>query len=519
MDLLQQLQAIGGVLALLFLYKVCLRFAWSKTEKSKRVEAPEVAGGWPVIGHLHLLRGHEPIHQKLGALADKYGPAFTLRLGLRRTLVVSSWEVVKDCFTTNDKVLASHPNSAMAKYMCYDYAMFGMAPYGPYWRDMRKITTLHLLSNARLDALEHVRAEVVDAHIKELYGPWVENSRRPVMVEIKQWFHKVTFDLIVRMVVGKQFFGAIGPHKEREERRFQKAIDQFFQLAVAFVISDVLPFLNWIDFQGHKSAMKRVAKELDSIMEVYLKEHRRKRLSGEAGDQQDFMDMMLSIMEDSQFSSYDPDTIIKSTSLSLILGGTDTTALTLTIALSFLLNNPGTLTKAQEELDIHVGKDRIVDESDIKNLVYLQAIIKETLRLGPTTTLPLHQASEDCRIGGFFVPSGTCVLVITRKLHMDPCVWSDPCEFRPERFLTSHKNVDVRGQQFEYVPFGSGRRSCSGISFAVQVMHLTLARLLHGFEIASPSNVPIDIERFSVGNPKPTTVDVLITPRLPPQLY
>lgn len=315
MDLLQQLQAIGGVLALLFLYKICLRSAWSKTEKSKCVEAPEVAGGWPVIGHLHLLVGHEPIHQKLGAIADKYGPAFTLRLGLRRTLVVSSWEVVKDCFTTNDKVLASHPNSAMAKYMCYDYAMFGMAPYGPYWRDMRKITTLHLLSNARLDSLEHVRAEVVDAHMKELYGLWVENSRRPVMVEIKQWFHRLTFNLIVRKVVGRQFFGAIGPHKEHEARRFQKAIDQFFQLAVAFVISDVLPFLNWIDFQGRKSAMKKVAKELDSIMEVYLEEHQRKRLSGEAGDEQDFMDMMLSIMEDSQFSSYDPDTVIKSTSL------------------------------------------------------------------------------------------------------------------------------------------------------------------------------------------------------------
>ncbi|KAF8399198.1 hypothetical protein HHK36_015063 [Tetracentron sinense] len=227
---------------------------------------------------------------------------------------------------------------------------------------------------------------------------------------------------------------------------------------------------------------------------------------------------MLSILGDAKLSGYDADTINKATSMALIIGGADSTQVTLTWALSLLLNNRHVLRKAMDELDVHVGRKRHVDESDIKNLVYLQAVVKETLRLYPAAPLSGPRvAREDCTVEGYHVRKGTRVIVNTWKIQREPRVWSDPTEFRPDRFLTSHVEMDVRGQNFEFIPFGSGRRMCPGISLALQVVQLALASLLHGFDIETPLGAPVDMsESQGVTNLKATPLEVLLTPRLPP---
>lgn len=179
------------------------------------------------------------------------------------------------------------------------------------------------------------------------------------------------------------------------------------------------------------------------------------------------------------------------------------------------------LKKAQDELDKYVGRDRQVKESDIKNLTYLRAIVKETLRLYPAAPLSVqHEAMEDCTVSGFHIPSGTRLIVNLWKMHRDPKVWSDPLDFQPDRFLQNHVNVDIWGQNFELLPFGSGRRSCPGITFATQVLHLTLAQLLHGFELGTLLSSPIDMtESPGIVNRKATPVEVTLTPRLPPAVH
>ncbi|OVA15435.1 Cytochrome P450 [Macleaya cordata] len=205
------------------------------------------------------------------------------------------------------------------------------------------------------------------------------------------------------------------------------------------------------------------------------------------------------------------------------MGGSDTTMGTLVWALSLLLNNQHLLKKVQDEMDIHVGRERQVDESDINNLVYLQAIIKETLRLFPAAPIPApREAMEDCTVAGYHVQAGTRIIVNTWKIQRDSRVWSDPLEFKPDRFLTNnnHMDVDVRGKNFELIPFGSGRRSCPGTSLALQVVHLTLARLIHGFDFKLPSDAPIDMtESAGLTNIKATPLEVMVTPRLPSKLY
>ncbi|XXG60263.1 hypothetical protein AAC387_Pa04g2217 [Persea americana] len=155
------------------------------------------------------------------------------------------------------------------------------------------------------------------------------------------------------MVVGKRCFNG---DDDREARRLRKALSRFFYLVGVFVVYDALPFFKWFDFQGHRGAMKATSRECDSLLAKWLDKHRIRRSSGEEeGRKEDFMDVMLLIIEDGQISGYDHDTIIKATRLSMILGGTDTTSIILARAIALVLTNPQALKKAQEELDIQVG--------------------------------------------------------------------------------------------------------------------------------------------------------------------
>jgi len=204
----------------------------------------------------------------------------------------------------------------------------------------------------------------------------------------------------------------------------------------------------------------------------------------------------------------------------LIAGATDTTAVTMTWALSLLLNNHHALKKVKDELDEHVGKERLVNESDINKLVYLQAVVKETLRLYPAGPFSgPREFTENCTLGGYKIEAGTRFMLNIWKLHRDPRVWSNPLEFQPERFLNTHKNVDVKGQHFELLPFGGGRRSCPGISFGLQMSHLALASFLQAFEITTPSNAQVDMSAtFGLTNMKTTPLEVLVRPVLSHQL-
>ncbi|GMH13859.1 hypothetical protein Nepgr_015700 [Nepenthes gracilis] len=155
------------------------------------------------------------------------------------------------------------------------------------------------------------------------------------------------------------------------------------------LLADALPFLRWLDIGGYEKNMRRTVKQLDSIIQGWLEKHKRVCSSREANDQQDFIDTMLDILHIAQEkpSSFEMDTIIKATCLDVILAETDTTIVTLTWALSLLLNNRHMLKKAQEELDSIVGKERLVNDSNMENLVYLQAIIRETMQLYPCTSI------------------------------------------------------------------------------------------------------------------------------------
>ncbi|KAK1433539.1 hypothetical protein QVD17_10450 [Tagetes erecta] len=512
----QNYTLLAGALALfLALYFISLI---SKTTKHKAV--PEaISGAWPILGHFKLFQGSSELpHRALASMATRYGPMFTVRLGIHRVLVVHSWEIAKELFTTHDVNVSYRPKYLASKILSYNYGMFGFTPYGQYWRDIRRIVSLELLSSSRLDQLKHVRISELDNWIKNLYEVWREkrDDEGKVLVEMKKWFGEYSMNVILRMVAGKRYSGAKNSEEEKEMKRCREVMREFFHLMGLFVAADALPFLGWLDLGGHEKTMRRVAREIDDMAGRWLKEHRSKRKLEEGDEEKDFMDVMISAVETQRLTEYDSDTIIKSTAMVLIASSADTTSVMLTWVLSLLLNNPHSLKKVQEELDAVVGRDGQVSESNIANLVYLQAVVKETLRLYPAGRLGgTRQFSEDCIVAGYHVPKGTWLLVNLWKLQQDPEIWTNPSEFRPERFLDEkHKNIDLKGAHFELIPFGAGRRSCPGTTLAIQVLHLVLATLLHHFNITTPGGAPVDMtETPGLTNAKVSPLEVLLSPR------
>lgn len=524
MDFSFHLLAVSTVLALVLWYTL-RRVRESRRKTEKGLQPPEPSGALPLIGHLHLLGAQKTLARTLAAMADKDGPIFTIRLGKHPTVVVSNLEAIKECFTTHDRILSSRPRSSHGEHLSYNYAAFGFNNSGPFWREMRKIVTIQLLSSHRLKSLRHVQVSEVNTLINDLYLLSKSNKQGSTKIDISECFERMTINMITRMIAGKRYFSSTEAEKEDEGKRIGKLMKEFMYISGVFVPSDVIPFLGWMNnFLGSVKTMKRLSRELDSLMESWIQEHKLKRLESTENTNKmedgDFIDVMLSLLDDSMFG-YSRETIIKATAMTLIIAGADTTSITLTWILSNLLNNRRSLQLAQEELDLKVGRERWAEDSDIGNLVYIQAIIKETLRLYPPGPLSVpHEATKDFCVAGYHIPKGTRLFANLWKLHRDPNLWSNPDEYMPERFLTDHANVDVLGHHFELIPFGSGRRSCPGITFALQVLHLTFARLLQGFDMKTPTGESVDMtEGVAITLPKATPLEIQITPRLSPELY
>ncbi|XP_071711872.1 strychnine-10-hydroxylase-like [Rutidosis leptorrhynchoides] len=525
-----------NLIASTIFFIIVIAFLLHKKKDHQKRAPPQAKGAWPIIGHLHLLGGSALAHRVLGDLADKNGPIYTIKLGTHQALVVSDSEITKEIFTTNDKVFASRPKSKAAEIMGYNYALVGLAPYGDYWRKVRKIIVLELLSQRCVEMLSHIRVAELNASMKGIYDSWVvknnvrehdemifnSDESRMVKLEMGKWFLDMILNVVLRILSGKRL------EKNNEEAvRSQNAVRNFFDLTGTFVLSDFIPYTSFLDVGGFEKKMKMSAKDMDEIIEGWLLEFKKDKESGQQQKHegnQVFLDVLMNTLQGASkedFFGFDHDIVIKSSCLALLIAASDSMGTTLTWAISLMLNNPSTLKIAQDEVDNHVGKHKPVERSDMKKLVYLDAIIKETLRLYPPGPLSVpHESTNDCTISGYHIPKGTRLLVNLYKLHRDPKIWANPLEFKPERFLTTHKDVDVRGKHYELIPFGAGRRVCPGDNFALDAMGSTLASLLQLFVIKTPGNKPVDMsESNGLNNIKSTPLDALLAPRLSSNMY
>ncbi|KDP41669.1 hypothetical protein JCGZ_16076 [Jatropha curcas] len=460
-------------------------FSLKQTQHKKIPPRPPAI---PIIGHLHLMK--EPLHRTLQNITDQYGPIVSLSFGSRNIVVVSSPNLLEDCFHKNDLLFANRPHLSAFKYLGCDYTTLGTSPYGDHWRNLRRIASVQIFSTNRLNNFDSIRQDEVRILLKSLFA----NSQTGfTKVEMKSRLSGLSFNIISRMISGERYFGTEVENLE-VAKRFGDILKQTAEVSgggasATLNLGDFLPFLRWVDFRRIEKRLLRLQKNLDEFCQSLIDEHRKNNNSSsqEQGRPKTMIGKMLSLQE-SEPESYS-DEIIKGFILVMLLGGTGS-AVAVEWAMSLLLNHPEVLKKARAELDKIIGQERLVGEDDFPKLPYLQSIINETQRLYPVAPLVTpHESSDDCFIGGYYVPRGTMLLVNAWAIHSDPTVWNDPTKFRPERF----EGLDKDAHKYKLIPFGLGRRACPGAPLANRVMSLTLASLIQCFEWERPSEEQIDM--------------------------
>ncbi|KAL6573006.1 hypothetical protein OROHE_002482 [Orobanche hederae] len=471
--------------------------------KDKRKLPPSPVPAVPVLGHLHLLKF--PLHRTYQKLADKLGPIFSLRLGNRLVVVVSSPEIIDECFTADDVVLANRPQLIVGRYIGYNYTTLVSSPYGDHWRNLRRLTTVEVFSAARLNAFQSIRHDEIRLLLRKLCRTSYQDFAK---VELRSLLSEVTFNNIMRMVAGKRYFGGKDEEEDGgdgEAKQFRDLIEEVFTYGGVSNPADFFPILRWIDYKGFQKKLTRVSGRMDAFLQRLIDEQRRREKGTNT-----MIDHMLSLQETEP--EYYNDVIIKGIIMVMLLAGTDTSAVTIEWAMSALLNHPEKLHKAKIEIDNIIGNDRrrLIDESDLSKLPYLQSIISETFRLFPATPLLVpHEASRDCTIGGYDIPRGTILVVNAWAVHRDPGVWDDPTSFSPERFEAVGAVMPPK-----LIPFGMGRRSCPGMGLAQRMVGLTLGSLIQCFEWRRVDEGLVDLtEGRGVSMPKVKPLEAMCKAR------
>ncbi|KAL3526836.1 hypothetical protein ACH5RR_011492 [Cinchona calisaya] len=315
---------------------VIITFSIKFFSKNHRNLPPSPTPALPVIGHLHLLK--PPVHRIFYNLSQKYGPIFSLQFGTRLVVVVSSPSLVEECFTKNDIVLANRPHLLIGKYLGYNNTNLVISPYGDHWRNLRRLGSVEIFSAGRLNKFLSVRKD----EIKRLVLKLAENSRHDfAKVEMKSKFAELSFNIIMRMVAGKRYFGEDEDYDEA--KRFRGLVKEVVEFGGVSYPGDFLPVLRWIDYRNFEKKLAKLFGKMDAFLEGLVDEHRRNK------NDNTVIDHLLSLQESQP--EYYTDQIIKGIIMVMLTAGTDTSSVTLEWTLSLLLNHPEVLEKARAEIE------------------------------------------------------------------------------------------------------------------------------------------------------------------------
>ncbi|ESW25078.1 hypothetical protein PHAVU_003G005500 [Phaseolus vulgaris] len=436
--------------------------------KTKR-NLPPGPKGLPLVGNLFQL-GAKP-HQTLATLAKTHGSIMTLKLGQVTTIVMSSAETAKGVLQTHDQFLSNRKVPDAMRGANHHQFSFSFIPVSHQWRDLRKICNGLLFSSKNLDATQELRSK----KIQELYSEIHHSSLKGEPVNIGRLAFKTTINLLSNTVFSEDFIQSAEKAGEMKE-----LVANIMKEVGRPNLADCFPVLKVVDPHGIRRRTGTYFWKLLNIFKCLINKRLEQR-KDDAGycTKNDMLEVMLNNAP--QHTSQEMNIVkIQRLSLDLFAAGTDTVTTTVEWGMAELLRNPNVMSKAKEELEKCVGKGKIVEESHIPKLHYLQAIVKETFRLHPAVPLLLpREAEEELEMHGHTIPKGAQVLVNVWAIGRDPNLWDKPALFWPERFLGSE--IDFRGRSFELTPFGGGRRICPGLSLAIRLVFLMLGLFIHSF--------------------------------------
>ncbi|OIV99516.1 hypothetical protein TanjilG_17326 [Lupinus angustifolius] len=452
----------------------------------RKLPYPPGPRGLPIIGNMLMM--DQLTHRGLAQLAQTYGGLCHLQMGSLHIVAVSTPEMAREVLQAQDNVFSNRPANIAITYLTYNRADMAFANYGPFWRQMRKICVIKLFSRKRAESWASVRDEV-----EKTVRTVALNAGSPVNLG------KLVFSLTRNIT----FMAAFGSNLKEGQGEFMGILQEFSKLFGAFNIADFIPWLGWFHVGEFNQRMANARKALDVFIDKIIDEHvakRNNKMNKEENElDKDMVDELMDFLQESEIgdinhSDNSQSTLkltrdnIKALIMDVMFGGTETVASVIEWIMAELMKSPSDLLKAQQELKDVVGLDRRFNESDLNKLTYLKCVVKETLRLHPAIPLFLHETAEDTVVTGYSIPKGTRVWINAWAIGRDKSAWDDPDTFNPSRFLKNGM-PDFKGNDFEFIPFGSGRRSCPGMQLGLYAVELSVAHLLHCFNWELPNGM------------------------------
>jgi cytochrome P450 len=559
--LLQQKYNISGLLPSVLLISTTALLAsflvhlLSKYVLFKKSQLPPGPRPWPVVGNLlQLSQGGENLHETFTNWGKQYGPLVYLRLGSVHTVVASSPAMVKEFLKTHDQQFFYRPTQTMLGEIVFANNGIAFAEGGPMWRYLRKICLTELFTVKRLQSFQPMRVKEISSIINTIYM----ESEEGKVVNLNFHLTCLINNMLTQTLFGKRFYG-VEESRETDALDFKQITDEVNRWFATLIISDYIPSLRWVArLQGIEAALHALRKRKSQFVQKLITEHKSLMATTDQDEDsgnknttnkpKDFMSVLLSAPREDGTGNLDDQTI-ECVVMELLTAGTETSMYTLEWGITELIRNPMVMKRAQTELETVIGTNRIVEEADLHKLTYLQAVVKEVLRLHPPGPLLLPHGSLDeaCQVAGRYdIPPRTRVLVNIWAMGRDPSIWEKPLEFYPERFLQQQqhseafkydlqpnslqeqhtivdKTADVKENTFEHLPFGSGKRACPGRPMGNLVVEIVLARLLQGFSWELPNKQDpktLDVtEKFGAVIHKAKPLHVRAYPKLPAHLY
>ncbi|KAJ0082213.1 hypothetical protein Patl1_11083 [Pistacia atlantica] len=453
----------------------------SKIRRGSKNQLPPGPPGWPLVGNLiQVILQRRHFIFIIRELRKKYGPIFTMQMGQRTMVIVTSSQLIHEALVQRGPAFASRPpDSPIRLVFSVGKCAINSAEYGSLWRTLRRNFVTELITPTRVKQCSWIRKWAMEYHMKRIKNEASENGFIEVMSNCRLTICSILICLC---------FGA----KISEERiKHIESILKDVMLITSPQLPDFLPILTPLFHRQMKEAKQLRKRQLDCL--VPLIRNRKDFVQKGENPNSEMVDSLFALEPNGRGQLGDEEIVTLCSEV--ISAGTDTSATTVEWALLHLVLNQEIQEKLYKDIVDCVGKDRLVEEEDVEKMVYLDAVVKETLRRHPPGHFLLsHAAIKDTELGGYAIPAGAYVEFYTAWVTEDPDLWSDAREFRPDRFVDGDGvGVDVTGTRgVKMVPFGAGRRICPAWSLGMLHINLLLARMVHAFRWLPVPGAPPD---------------------------
>ncbi|KAG5053443.1 hypothetical protein JHK87_005641 [Glycine soja] len=466
----------------ILVFMLIINIVWRSKTKNSNSKLPPGPRKLPLIGNIHHL-GTLP-HRSLARLANQYGPLMHMQLGELSCIMVSSPEMAKEVMKTHDIIFANRPYVLAADVITYGSKGMTFSPQGTYWRQMRKICTMELLAPKRVDSFRSIREQELSIFVKEM------SLSEGSPINLSEKISSLAYGLISRIAFGK---------KSKDQEAYIKFMKGVTDTVSGFSLADLYPSIGLLQvLTGIRPRVEKIRRGMDRIIDNIVRDHRDKNSDTQpvVGEEngEDLVDVLLRLQKNGNLQHPLSDTVVKATIMDIFSAGSETTSTTMEWAMSELVKNPRMMEKAQIEVRRVFDPKGYVDETSIHELKYLRSVIKETLRLHtPVPLLLPRECSERCEINGYEIPAKSKVIVNAWAIGRDPNYWIEAEKFSPERFIDC--SIDYKGGEFQFIPFGAGRRICPGINLGIVNVEFSLANLLFHFDWKmAPGNSPQELD-------------------------